>query len=114
MDRGQSQFRTVYATTTVIDSVLSTLNDLPLHILDADLIVGFLIVLIPIPLRKIYRCELGARVCAHCKPFTLIDGVSRLSYGSVEAHTSGLNSTNSKPRQSKTRIFCLVGGDAAV
>jgi len=73
----------------------SCTTDFPFQVLDADLFARLLIVLKPLAFRQIYAVEFGT----DSKPV-------------ASQSPSGLYSTNSRPRQSNSRILMAFGGDA--
>lgn len=89
--------------------------DLPGHILDAHLLACLLVVIVPLTLGEIDAGECRSSLQSFGFPIALNSQMSlRSEYvtrNSWTLHfetalTSGLNSVNSRPRQSNSMIFC--------
>ncbi len=85
----------------------------PLHLLDTDLLAGLFIVVKPLSLRQIDVSKLTTRIGALGEPLSLpARQASAVLFPRDQGGvlTSGLNSVNSRPRQSNSRTFCGLGG----
>lgn len=81
----------------------------PNQVRDANLLARLLVVVEPLALVQLDSLELGAGLLACSKPFALFLLTTLLST-KAPRHTSALNSTNSNPLQSNSRMFFILGG----
>jgi hypothetical protein len=87
--------------------------DLPLDILDAHFLASLVVVVVPFALGKINSSKRCVRLDASGLEITLEDHISYRSRNLIaryREHTSALKSTNSRPRQSRVRMFCAFEG----
>lgn len=84
----------------------------PFELLDAYFFSHLLVVIKPLPVCQVNAFKLGGRVEAVGEPVSLVVSSHHRHSNQTRATrpTSGLNSMNSRPRQSNSRIFCAFGG----
>lgn len=82
----------------------------PAHLLDADLLTSLLVIVIPFTLAEFNASKRSGRLDTLGLPFALyeIHKKKKTAQLCIDRLTSGLNSVNSKPRQSSSMIFLPV------